>query len=105
MTAYSLTFKHIEEPDPINVPTWLVYGVLGTSAVVGVICALGYAAAKVEDMPFCERRSDFMMRRALWRIAPPYVREDIEAFTRLDPRAIAAVPSCSFSRNYAPIDL
>ena len=51
LVGASVHVEWLVEPEPIDIAPWIVYSVLGVSALLGVLCAGGQSAEIVEDKP------------------------------------------------------
>ena len=95
MVGGSINFTWLQEPEPVNVPAWMIYSTLGASAVLGNLAAYGIADDAVRATPFCERCAKHLKMSTLKRISTVHTDDAVRAYRSLDDRTIREVPSCS----------
>ena len=105
MIGGCVNFTWLEQPEPLNVPAWMIYGILGLSAGLGVLAAYGAADEKVRSMPFCEHCGHYLGTDTLWSIPSIQGVPTIEAFDLMDVEALLQIPRCNHFRNRIDVDL
>lgn len=105
MAADSLNFKYVEDRDPVNMPSWVIYSILTGSALLGLFFAYGVAVRKVCESPFCERCERYMTKNTLWAVSPIHALKAVAAFLSLDYKGIQELPYCDFRDNRIDVEV
>ena len=105
MAADSLNFHYVENPDPVNLPSWAIYSILTGSALLGLFFAYGVAARKMCELPFCEKCERYMTKNTLWAVSPVHALKAVAAFLSLDYKGILELPYCDFRDNRIDVEV
>ncbi|MGF1580352.1 MAG: hypothetical protein ACFCD0_13400 [Gemmataceae bacterium] len=70
--------------EPINVPAWVIYSILGITGLIGVIGATDSVKKSVQNVPYCEDCMMYMERRVLWSVSPKEYQEVRDALDAQD---------------------
>lgn len=79
---------------PINVPAWIIYGVIIISGLFGVLISGQIVVDKVASTPYCEDCEVYLDQNTLWSITPRNLELLVQALDKRDMSAARSVPPC-----------
>lgn len=103
--AGCVNFEWGVRPEPASVPGWVIYLVLGVSALIGVGIAWRSVAGAVRSSPYCEDCGRYMDHRTLWQVPPPHAQALLSAFRQMDLATAAGVVRCEDFDNHVSVEL
>ena len=95
MVGGSISFEWAEEPEPVNVPAWIIYGALGLSGLGGLAISYIKPSEAISWTPFCESCEKYKEIENLWKIPPSRAEVAARALEARDSVALGSIPYCT----------
>jgi hypothetical protein len=105
MVGAAFSFKWAAEPQPVKVPSLVIYGVLGLSTLAGLAIAFQAPYERIRSTPYCESCRRYLTSRPLWTTSPMRAVEAAQALEQLDANALYRLPDAGGFKNTLRLDL
>jgi len=105
MLASAITFDWGSLPEPVDVPSWIVFTIVGVAGGFGLLLAVSASYDVIRNTPYCEQCERYYVAEQIWTTTHKRDHDAVRALESMDEGALLILPESLIFKDHLRLDL